>query len=398
MIGDIELFARERAARAPDAPLVAITGTNGKSTTTALIAHILREAGRDVQLGGNIGVPVLDLEPPAPRPHPCPGMLDVPDRPRAVAEAQRRPAHQPDARPSRPPRHDGELRRDQGAAGRGVRCRAGRARRRSIAAPSPRGCRQQGRRRRRRSPPARSARADVFVDDHRLFVQRRRRRRRSISRRAARCAARTTARTPPSPSPPRARSASASSDIAERSRQLPRPRASHGAGREDRRDAVRQRFQGDQRRRGGEGAALVPRHLLDPRRQGEGGRHRAAAAAVSARAQGLSDRRRDRRFRRSLDGAVAYERCGTLDNARRRRRARRGGERRGGAGRAAVARLRVLRPIRQFRSARRRVPRAIVAQQLQGAMESHGRSHANADAVADWMRHVDPGCSAPSAA
>jgi UDP-N-acetylmuramoylalanine--D-glutamate ligase len=65
IIGDIELLARERAARAPDAPLVAITGTNGKSTTTALIAHILREAGRDVQLGGNIGVPVLDLAPPA---------------------------------------------------------------------------------------------------------------------------------------------------------------------------------------------------------------------------------------------------------------------------------------------------------------------------------------------
>ena len=49
----------------PDAPFVAITGTNGKSTTTALIAHILREAGRDVQMGGNIGTAILSLEPPA---------------------------------------------------------------------------------------------------------------------------------------------------------------------------------------------------------------------------------------------------------------------------------------------------------------------------------------------
>lgn len=65
IIGDIELFCRERAARTGGSPFVAITGTNGKSTTTALIAHILREAGRDVQLGGNIGVPILDLEPPA---------------------------------------------------------------------------------------------------------------------------------------------------------------------------------------------------------------------------------------------------------------------------------------------------------------------------------------------
>jgi UDP-N-acetylmuramoylalanine--D-glutamate ligase len=65
VVGDIELFARERSARAPEAPFVAITGTNGKSTTTALIAHVLREAGREVALGGNIGVPVLDLPPPA---------------------------------------------------------------------------------------------------------------------------------------------------------------------------------------------------------------------------------------------------------------------------------------------------------------------------------------------
>ena len=65
VIGDIELFCRERAATRPSAPFVAVTGTNGKSTTTALIAHLLRGAGRDVQMGGNIGVPILDLEPPA---------------------------------------------------------------------------------------------------------------------------------------------------------------------------------------------------------------------------------------------------------------------------------------------------------------------------------------------
>src|SRR5262245_16068882 len=65
VIGDIELFCRQRAARAPDSPFVAITGTNGKSTTTALLAHILRLAGRDAQMGGNIGTPILELEPPA---------------------------------------------------------------------------------------------------------------------------------------------------------------------------------------------------------------------------------------------------------------------------------------------------------------------------------------------
>jgi UDP-N-acetylmuramoylalanine--D-glutamate ligase len=70
VIGDIELFCRERAkAREEsgiDCPLVAITGTNGKSTTTALTTHLIASAGRDAQMGGNIGVPVLALEPFAP--------------------------------------------------------------------------------------------------------------------------------------------------------------------------------------------------------------------------------------------------------------------------------------------------------------------------------------------
>jgi len=64
IIGDIELFARERRAKAPDCPFVAITGTNGKSTTTALIGHVFQSAGRDVQLGGNIGTAVLLLDEP----------------------------------------------------------------------------------------------------------------------------------------------------------------------------------------------------------------------------------------------------------------------------------------------------------------------------------------------
>src|ERR1700733_12382648 len=64
VIGDIELFCRERRRHAPDAPFVAITGTNGKSTTTALIAHLMHVAGYDTQMGGNIGTAILSLEPP----------------------------------------------------------------------------------------------------------------------------------------------------------------------------------------------------------------------------------------------------------------------------------------------------------------------------------------------
>ena len=64
IIGDIELFCRERRRMVPDAPFVAITGTNGKSTTTALVAHLAASAGMDAQLGGNIGTAILSLAPP----------------------------------------------------------------------------------------------------------------------------------------------------------------------------------------------------------------------------------------------------------------------------------------------------------------------------------------------
>ena len=64
ILGDIELFARTVNA-APDhkrPKIVAVTGTNGKSTTTALIGHICAQAGRDVRIGGNIGFGVLGLD------------------------------------------------------------------------------------------------------------------------------------------------------------------------------------------------------------------------------------------------------------------------------------------------------------------------------------------------
>jgi UDP-N-acetylmuramoylalanine--D-glutamate ligase len=69
VIGDLELFARERRIQPFDVPFIAITGTNGKSTTTALVAHILRASGRDVEVGGNIGTAMLSLKPFAPGRH-----------------------------------------------------------------------------------------------------------------------------------------------------------------------------------------------------------------------------------------------------------------------------------------------------------------------------------------
>jgi UDP-N-acetylmuramoylalanine--D-glutamate ligase len=62
VIGDIELFAGALSRAMPGAKLVAITGTNGKSTTTALIGHVLQGGGRRVAVGGNLGTPALALD------------------------------------------------------------------------------------------------------------------------------------------------------------------------------------------------------------------------------------------------------------------------------------------------------------------------------------------------
>jgi len=65
VIGDIELLAGAINALPPQQrpKVIGITGTNGKSTTTALIGHILKACGRDSNVGGNIGRGVLDLPP-----------------------------------------------------------------------------------------------------------------------------------------------------------------------------------------------------------------------------------------------------------------------------------------------------------------------------------------------
>ena len=59
IIGDIELLARAQR----NANYLGVTGTNGKSTTTALVGHILELSGRAVAVGGNLGMPALDIEP-----------------------------------------------------------------------------------------------------------------------------------------------------------------------------------------------------------------------------------------------------------------------------------------------------------------------------------------------
>ncbi len=59
LVCDVDLLVEAQ----PEAKVVAITGTNGKSTTTALTAHVFQQAGKRTAVGGNLGIPALDLEP-----------------------------------------------------------------------------------------------------------------------------------------------------------------------------------------------------------------------------------------------------------------------------------------------------------------------------------------------
>ena len=275
VIGDIELFCRERRRHAPDAPFVAITGTNGKSTTTALIAHLTRFAGYDTQMGGNIGTAILSLEPPrmgrvhviemssyqidlAPSLDPSVGILlnvseDHIDRhgtlehyaavkERLVAGVQKQGTAIVGV-------DDGFSRnsadRIEQAGRRVVRV--------SVKNPLPDGVYVEHEIIWRASGGARTRdRAD---------------RRHRLAARPAQCAERGLRRGL------RARARHLRGHPAERPAQLSRPRAPHGAGRPPRPCAVRQRFQGHQCRRRRACAVVLRRHLLDRRRQAETRRH-----------------------------------------------------------------------------------------------------------------------------
>ena len=63
LMSDISLFEDARGSIFPSGTLVAITGTNGKSSTAIMLYEILKNEGRDVRLAGNIGIPILSLKP-----------------------------------------------------------------------------------------------------------------------------------------------------------------------------------------------------------------------------------------------------------------------------------------------------------------------------------------------
>ena len=359
VIGDIELFCRERRRHAPDAPFVAITGTNGKSTTTALIAHLMRVAGYDTQMGGNIGTAILSLEPPRM------GRVHVIEM----------SSYQIDLSPSLDPTVGILLNVSEDHIDRhGTLEHYAAVKERLVAGVQPQGtaivgvddgwCRntadrieQAGKRVVRVS--VKNPLPDGIYVEHETILRASGGARSEIARiggigslrglhnaQNAACAAACALALGVSQRSP-----------AERLAQLSRPRAPHGAGRPPRQRAVRQRFQGHQCGRGGACAVVLRRHLLDRRRQAEAWRHHRPDRIFPAHPQSLSDRRggagicRDPRRRRAARDLAKRSK------SRCERRARRGSLRTGRSGGAAVAGLRVVRPVPQFRNPRRPFPR-----------------------------------------
>ena len=357
VIGDIELFCRERRRHAPDAPFVAITGTNGKSTTTALIAHLMRVAGYDTQMGGNIGTAILSLEPPrmgrvhviemssyqidlSPSLDPSVGILlnvseDHIDRhgtlehyaavkERLVAGVQK---------------HGTAIVGVDDGLSRNTadRHRAGRPARGPGLGEKSAARRRLCRARNHLARLRRRAQRDRADRRHRLAARPAQRAECGL-RRGLRAGARRLRRSP-----------------AKRPAQLSRARAPHGAGRPPRQRAVRQQLQGHQCGCGGACAVVLCRYLLDRRRQAEARRHHRPDRIFSAHPQGLSDRGgRAGICRHARRAACRTRSAETLEVAvaNAARDAEASGLRRSGG--AAVAGLRVVRPVPQFRNPRRR--------------------------------------------
>ena len=293
VIGDIELFCRERRRHAPDAPFVAITGTNGKSTTTALIAHLMRFAGYDTQMGGNIGTAILSLEPPRM------GRVHVIEM----------SSYQIDLTPSLDPTVGILLNVSEDHIDRhGTLQHYAAVKERLVAGVQPQGTaivgvddgwsrntadriEQSGKRVVRVS--VKNPLADGIYVEHETICPRLRRRaqrdradrRHRLAARIAQCAECGLRRGL------RARARRKPGGAAERPAQLSRSRAPHGAGRPPRPRAVRQRFQGHQCGCGRARAVVLRRYLLDRRGKTEARRHHGPRRIFPAHPQGLSDRR-----------------------------------------------------------------------------------------------------------
>ena len=324
---DIGLFFRSFATPDWDAfdrspQVVAITGSNGKSTTTALLAHVLKAAGRPVQTGGNIGRGVLDLDPAED------GMVVVLELSSYQIELAR--ALQPDIAiflnlsptistataawaATSPPSAASSRKGGPSRAIIGVDENEGRflanAMREEAGTGDP--VIEVSVTRKLSGPGWHVTARKGFLAEWRHGRQTA-----SIDLRPMltlpgahnhqnACAAYAAARTPrPRAAPDRAGA-----------RELPRPRPPQPARRHLEGHPHRQRFQGHQRRRRREGAPLLRAHPLDRRRPPEGGRHHRAPAALPPRRQGLPDRRGGGGLRRHPRRHAARRSRGTLDAA-----------------------------------------------------------------------------------
>ncbi len=338
---------------------VGITGTNGKSTTTTLIAHILRQGGKQVQVGGNLGAAALSLEP-------LPGdgiyVLELSSyQLELTSSAICDVAILLNITPDHLSRHGGIdgyidakalILRPKGRGSIGVlgvddqHCRDLFAK-----------LKESGR---KLIPISVEREVKGGIDAlNGMLVDRTGAQPEQI------LDLKTIATLPGSHNWQNAAAAYIAAKamgldraaIVAGLKSLSRPRAPAGADRDPRRRALRQRQQGDQRRRRGQGAGLLRPDLLDHRRPRQGRRPGRARSVLSARAPRLPDRRMRQRLRQAAarQAALHAVRHARQGGRRRQRRGAQGAQ--AGRDRAALARLRVVGPVSELRSARRSFPR-----------------------------------------